>query len=249
MALPIGGVDGAARALGRVERDRERLEEQLAHVDGAPGAGVQRLQLRVVAEPAAGEVDGGELGRRACARPRRRRRASCTTTVAVVPMARNERAVSTGSRIRVAPVTATCRPRSRWATRSSPSGPTTRCPCCRCCRSCRCCSSMRCCRPSPRSRAEPEDEVDPDVVARPRCACRRRGGSWATTMPIATVAPVAATMAPRVRRRRRDRGSLPALGRVGLARLTCGWRTSLVGTPLSHHARIDTDARPAVGLL
>ena len=56
-----GRVDGAAGALGGVERDLERLEEQRADLDGAAGVGVEALQLGVVAEPAAGQVDGVEL--------------------------------------------------------------------------------------------------------------------------------------------------------------------------------------------
>ena len=58
-----GGVDGAAAPLGRVQRDRERVEEQRAHGHRPAGVGVQRLQLRVSPEPAAGAIDGGELGR------------------------------------------------------------------------------------------------------------------------------------------------------------------------------------------
>ena len=43
--VPDRGVDGATRAIGRVEGDRERLEEQIAHGDGAPGGRVECLQL------------------------------------------------------------------------------------------------------------------------------------------------------------------------------------------------------------
>jgi hypothetical protein len=50
---------------------------------------------------------------------------------------------------------------------------------------------------------EPE-EVDPDP-APSRDELLAPGWTWATTIPIAAVAPVAARMAPRVRRRSRDR--------------------------------------------
>ena len=44
------------------------------------------------------------------------------------------------------------------------------------------------------------------------------GWSWETTMPMATVAPVAATITPRVTTRSRDYGSVPLGGCAGL-----GW--------------------------
>ena len=56
-------VDGPAGALGGIERHLERLEEERAHPDGASGTGVHHLQLGVVAEAAAGLIDGLDLGR------------------------------------------------------------------------------------------------------------------------------------------------------------------------------------------
>ena len=52
--------------------------------------------------------------------------------------------------------------------------------------------------------AEPE-RVDPDVVPDARAVLPAPGWTWATTIPITAVAPVAARMTPRVRWRSRDR--------------------------------------------
>ena len=54
-------VDGTAGAFGRIEGHGEGLEEERAHLNGPSGVGVQHLELGVVAEAAAGEVDGLEL--------------------------------------------------------------------------------------------------------------------------------------------------------------------------------------------
>jgi hypothetical protein len=61
---------------------------------------------------------------------------------------------------------------------------------------------------SPESEVPADEELPPDVedgvlVVVVRVA-PAPGRSWATTMPMATVAPVAVTMAPRVRKRSRD---------------------------------------------
>jgi hypothetical protein len=66
---------------------------------------------------------------------------------------------------------------------------------------------------------------------------------------MTTVAPVAATTAPRVSERRRDRALSLLSGVFGCSTGDMwleylGW-----GMPLSHHVRIDSGAAPAVGLL
>jgi hypothetical protein len=69
--------------------------------------------------------------------------------------------------------------------------------------------------------------------------------SWATTTPRATVAPVAATMAPRVRNRSREWALSLSAGVLGWAGSGM-WGNPRSGTAPSHHARFDTSAGPAV---
>ena len=81
----------------------------------------------------------------------------------------------------------------------------------------------------------------PDVLVDPRC-------SWETTIPMNTVAPVAAKIAPRVTLRSRDRAFSLLSGVFG------GSMDAMVGflwwgTPSSEHRRIDPLAGSAVGLL
>ncbi|MDR3651289.1 MAG: hypothetical protein P4L20_19555 [Acidimicrobiales bacterium] len=59
--VPDGRVDRAAGALGRIEGHPECLEEQLAHLDGTAGVGMHHLELRVLAEAAARQVERLEL--------------------------------------------------------------------------------------------------------------------------------------------------------------------------------------------
>ena len=58
-----GGVDGALGLLRGAQRDAHGLREQPARRRQAPGRVVGAHQLRIGAEPAAGAVDGVELGR------------------------------------------------------------------------------------------------------------------------------------------------------------------------------------------
>ncbi|HEX4127191.1 MAG TPA: hypothetical protein VHX67_06390 [Acidimicrobiales bacterium] len=96
-------------------------------------------------------------------------------------------------------------------------------------------------------RAVDDDDGDddaPDVRTTPA-----PGWSWATTIPMATVAPVAATITERVRTRSRARAlslSAGVLGRVGV-----GMWSRLLGleTPQSDHGRFAPDAGSAVALL
>ncbi len=95
------------------------------------------------------------------------------------------------------------------------------------------------------------DELAPERVPSageadvPACSC-------ATRMAMAAVNPVAARTDTRVRARSREWIFSLLSGVFGWAtgdmwtEYLC---TSAVRTPLSHHARIDTLARPAVGLL
>jgi hypothetical protein len=71
--------------------------------------------------------------------------------------------------------------------------------------------------------------VEPELFA-PLCGLLAPGWSWATTIPMATVAPVARRAAPRVRSRTRawPRSRLP--GVVGWMRGDMPWRTSCLGT-------------------
>ena len=95
---------------------------------------------------------------------------------------------------------------------------------------------------------EPE-EVDPDAVP-DRDVLPAPGWTCATTIPITAVAPVAARMAPRVRWRSRDR-AFSLFSGVFACPLGDMWLEDLSvwGAFPSHHARIDTVAGPAVGLL
>jgi hypothetical protein len=71
-----------------------------------------------------------------------------------------------------------------------------------------------------------DEEPTPDVgVVR---AVPAPGRSWATTTPMATVAPVAATMAPRVSARSRDLALSLSAGVLGWP-VTDMWRSSSVG--------------------
>lgn len=61
---------------------------------------------------------------------------------------------------------------------------------------------------------DPDDEVDERDTA-VDAAAWVLGRSWATTIPMATVAPVAATTAPRVRVRSRDVALSLSAGELG----------------------------------
>jgi hypothetical protein len=74
------------------------------------------------------------------------------------------------------------------------------------------------------------------------------GRSWATTTPMTTVAPVAATIVPRVSVRSRDRALSRSAGVLGwtdfdMCVALLGWRIP------SEHGRFDTGAESAVVLL
>ena len=92
-----------------------------------------------------------------------------------------------------------------------------------------------------------DDEVEPDVAPTVRRALAP-GWSFATTIPMATVAPVAATITPRVRKRTLDLALSRSAGVLGWAvdiwREPFGWRR-----PHPNIFEFDADAGPAVVLL
>jgi hypothetical protein len=75
------------------------------------------------------------------------------------------------------------------------------------------------------------------------------GWSWETTMPMATVAPVAATITPRVTTRSRALALSLSAGVLGWAGADMGAGSLVGGTHSSHHAHFDTHAARAVVLL
>jgi hypothetical protein len=105
----------------------------------------------------------------------------------------------------------------------------------------------------------PDVPVVPDVALEPvdavlvlvveaGFAALEPGRSWATTMPMAAVAPATATTAPRVRARRRD------MARSLSAGVLCWPGADMGGVPCSgttqwEHARFEPDAEPPVVLL
>ncbi len=96
------------------------------------------------------------------------------------------------------------------------------------------------------------EDVDPDEVGVAVLAALPPGRSCATTIPIATVAPVAAITAPRVSIRRRNLALSLSVG--VFAWLGGDMRLPFLGLgmprrPLPHHARIDPDRGPAVDFL
>jgi hypothetical protein len=97
--------------------------------------------------------------------------------------------------------------------------------------------------------AAPVPAVDRDLVDVPLRTALAPGCSCATTMPMAAVAPAAASTAARVRCRTRvwTRSRLP--GVLGGIRGDMSVENLCFGTTPSHHARLDIVAGPAVGLL
>jgi hypothetical protein len=75
------------------------------------------------------------------------------------------------------------------------------------------------------------------------------GCSSATTTPMSAVSPAAARTAPRVRRRTLDCACARVSGVLGSLGSAMGSQPLLSERPTSHHAGIDPDAWPAVGLL
>ena len=75
------------------------------------------------------------------------------------------------------------------------------------------------------------------------------GCSSATTTPMSAVSPAAARTAPRVRRRTLACAFARVSGVLGSLGSAMWSRPLLSERPTSHHARIDPDAWPAVGLL
>jgi hypothetical protein len=75
------------------------------------------------------------------------------------------------------------------------------------------------------------------------------GCSSATTTPMTAVSPAAARTAPRVRRCTLDCAFARVSGVLGSLGSAMGSGPLLSERPTSHHARIDPDAWPAVGLL
>jgi hypothetical protein len=75
------------------------------------------------------------------------------------------------------------------------------------------------------------------------------GPSWATTTPMTTVAPVAATIAPRVSTRSRDWALSRSVAGLGRADSDMVGDVPRLETSPSEHPRFDTDAEPAVLLL
>ena len=141
---------------------------------------------------------------------------SCTTTVAVVPMARNERTVSAVSLVAVAGVT-TWLPTSHGPARSSGSAPwswwSSSSPALWSSSSRHRCRS---CRPAPVVVVVVGEAVVEVVLATPlevpALPALAPGWSRDTTTPMATVAPVAATTVPRVRVRNQARARSRSAG-------------------------------------
>ena len=244
-------VNGPTCPLGRRDGDLERFEEQWetttvrpdwrggTAAPSRPGIGYRPGRWpRVGSEHALGNVDFTPPG---------------TTTVAVVPMARKERVISTGFKGRArysSPGRSSRRDgRRRRARRRSRRRSTGVAGVAGIVSRSRCCSRRELLPLELEVPSDPE-EVDPDVAA-DRDVLLAPGCTWATTIPMAAVAPVAARTAPRVRWRTRDLSSSPCLWACspGWLKVTCRWKTSLRGMSSSHHARIDTVARPAVGPL
>ncbi|HTU37407.1 MAG TPA: hypothetical protein VMF35_05280 [Acidimicrobiales bacterium] len=75
------------------------------------------------------------------------------------------------------------------------------------------------------------------------------GCSFATTIPMATAAPVATSTAARVNERSRDAVHCRSNVCFGMRLVDIGWGTSFSGMPQSHHGRFDTLAGPAVHVL
>ena len=214
-----------------------------------PACGVHRLQLRVVAEPAAGEVDGHELGREQSFGDVRvagvlhddggggadgTERAGRQGGLEHVGGRGSPRR---GARRHGGRRGAGCRGRGRRGRRTMPVLPV-----------------VPVVPESPELELVPEEllllvtavELDEEVEAAVPRPAPAPGWSWATTIPRATVAPPAATIAPRVRKRTRDLA-------LSLSAGLFGWLGDMGGprlaTPLSQHARFDTDAGSAVALL
>ena len=70
--LPDRGIDDPVGQRGGAQRDRERLEQPRPDADRTAGTGVEAGELGIGAEPAAGEVDGGQLRLDRAARRRQR---------------------------------------------------------------------------------------------------------------------------------------------------------------------------------
>jgi hypothetical protein len=84
--------------------------------------------------------------------------------------------------------------------------------------------------PPPDAELDPDDEdVDVDVAVPPDALAP--GRSWATAIPMATVAPVAATTAPRVRVRRRLLARSLSAGVFGWPWTDIRWRSLVGGSP------------------
>jgi hypothetical protein len=90
--------------------------------------------------------------------------------------------------------------------------------------------------------------VVPDPVEVSLCTLLAPGCSWATTIPMNTVAPVTARTATRVRSRMRAWTFSRPPGVFDWMWLDIAWEPLLWDAPW-HHARLDTVAGPAVGLL
>jgi hypothetical protein len=95
----------------------------------------------------------------------------------------------------------------------------------------------------------PVPAVDPDPVVVPLWRLLAPGCSWATTIPMATVAPATARTATRVSWRRRAWALSRLPGVLDWMRRDMCWENLCSGDAPWHHARIDVVAGPAVGLL
>jgi hypothetical protein len=93
------------------------------------------------------------------------------------------------------------------------------------------------------------ESAEPDVELVEVRAAPPPGRSWATTAPMTTVAPVAATIAPRVRVRSRDWALSRSVGVLGWGDSAMVGGIPRLETSPSEHARFDPDAQPAVALL
>ncbi len=262
------GIDGAAAAFGRVHGNSERVEEEGAHRHRPSGLFVEPLQLRVSSKPAARDIDGVELFRQDLRRginghgilhhdrgtgAEGAERALCQDGFEHIGRPRHREVppdVTAGDEeLDVGVCEEDAEDEDDEGVPVLPVVP-----------------ELEAAPSDVVAEVDPDvEDVDPDfdvpdvpdvpvvpVVAFVLLAAVAPGRSCATTIPIATVAPVAAMTAPRVRTRSRLLAlsvSAYVFGLLGgdMRLLFLGWWAPR--RPLPHHARIDPVAGHAVVLL
>jgi hypothetical protein len=95
----------------------------------------------------------------------------------------------------------------------------------------------------------PADDGEEEVESVEDRTAPPPGRSCATTTPMTTVAPVAATIAPRVSMRNRDWALSRSVAGLGWAESDMVGDVPRLETSPSEHARFDSNAEPAVVLL